>query len=566
MIMMERILQGKDRVEEGEETRMTINGKIHVNQVGYRTSDRKVAVINGSGGIFEVADARSGKMVFRSKTSGPIEDAMSGDTVYHADFSSVSEPGEYFVSVPGFGKSYNFSIGNHIYRDIKNAFIKGFYFQRCGVRLEEKHAGPWKHAACHLQEGIVYSSDKRLDGAGGWHDAGDYGKYPSPAATTLGHLLLAYELFSDAFQEQIHIPESGNGVPDLLNECRFELEWLFKMQDSETGGVYHKLTTWSFPDMELMPEDDRGELVFSPVSPTATASVAAIMAVASRVYGSYDVTFADQCLKAAEKAWGWLVKNPEIPGFKNPPGIVTGEYGDDNDRDERFWAAAELYRTTGGKEYHNAFTKAYREGGFDMTGFGWTDTGGFGAAAYLFCDRKDTDTSIRQNLKNDFVQKAEALLATAKADGYSLSLKEDGYIWGSSMVLMNNAIQLILAHLITTRDEFVQSALEHFHCLLGCNPMDQCYVTGFGSKPILYPHHRPSVGDGVKEPVPGLVSGGPDKDLQDDFAKSCLQGMPPARCFVDDAASYSTNEITIYWNSPAVFVAGYFDRHETDGV
>jgi len=538
---------------------MKINEMIHINQIGYRPQDKKVFIVNGKDGAFEVVDVVNNEVVFAGQVSGPVSDPSSGDEVYYGDFSSVTKAGEYYISMPGFGRSYSFAVKEHVYKDVKNGLLKAFYFQRCGTALEEKHAGPWKHGACHTKEGIIYGQeDKRLDGTGGWHDAGDYGRYVVPAAKALADLLLAYEFFPDAFAEEINIPESGNGVPDILNECRYELEWLFKMQDQESGGVYHKLTTKHFCGM-VMPEEDAADLYFLPISSTATGTFAAVMAMAARIYKPFDGGFAARCLSAAEKAWGWLRRNPDFIGYQNPPDVWTGGYGDRTDRDERFWAAAELYRTTGEEQYHESFKESYGEN-FDKYELGWAPVGGYGTIAYLFTPEERTDGEIRRELLSGFLKRAEELVVRSQEDGYGISLGYNEYRWGSNMNVCNNAMHLILAHMLRPNDEYIQAAQAHLHYILGRNALDQCYVTGFGSKPVMAPHHRPSEADGIVDPVPGLLSGGPNSGLQDRDARRHLQGQPPSRCFIDVMGSFSTNEITIYWNSPAVFVAGYFDQ------
>ncbi len=538
---------------------LEITGKIHVNQVGYRPDDKKIAIICGGEGRFELVDEKSGEVVFKGETTELVRDGLSGDRVSYADFSSVKKQGRYYLTLSGIGKSYSFDIAKEVYRDVKNAMLKALYYQRCGIQLDEKFAGDWKHKSCHMQEGFVYPSKARkLDGCGGWHDAGDYGKYTVPGAVAVAHLLLAYEFFPEAFREEINIPESGNGMPDILNECKYELDWLFKMQD-HSGGTYHKLTTCKFPGF-IMPEEDLADLHFTPVSSTATGDFAAVMAMAARVYKNYDAEYANRCVTAAVKAWEWLQQNMELTGTKNPEGIETGEYVDLNDSDERFWAASELYRTTGETKYREYVNNAYKSGDKNFFSLGWENVAGLGVIAYLFGNESKADGALYTAMKTDFIEYADEFLGRVGTDGYEISLLENDYLWGSNMIVMMNAMHLIIAHLLVGEEKYITAAQGHLHYLLGRNTLDYCYVTGFGSKKVMHPHHRPSAADGVKEPVPGMVAGGPDKHLHDDIARAQLKGLAPAKCFIDHVDSYSTNEITIYWNSPAVFVAAYFDR------
>ncbi|MBM7570787.1 glycoside hydrolase family 9 protein [Aquibacillus albus] len=531
---------------------------ITVNQIGYPLHEKKIAIItNNDSGVFQVMNERTNETVYQGALTGPVFDKVSNSKVFHGDFSSLQTTGTYYVMV-GNSKSASFMIDSNPYEKLQQGLLKAFYYLRCGMDLEEEFAGPWKHKACHLKEGIVYGDTKhRLDSSGGWHDAGDYGKYTVAGAKAIADLLLAFEIYPTAFEKTLPIPESDGRTPDVLHECKYELDWLFKMQDAETGGVFHKLTTLTFPGLDVMPEQDNGDLYFSPISATATATYAAVMAMSSRVYREYNQEFSIRCLEAAKLAWKWLENNPEYPSFKNPPEISTGEYGDQSDLDERYWAAAELFRTTGERVYHHAF-KELANATFPKYELGWADDGGYGTLAYLLNGRENAEPKLYDHLKQGWKQEANRLIERSKDDGYFVSLSENDYIWGSNMLLLNHAMVLLFAFYFEGMKEFETSALDHVHYLVGRNILDISYVTGFGDKPVKHIHHRPSVGDDVMEPVPGFVSGGPNKNLQDDISKQTLRGNSPPACFIDHIDSYATNEITIYWNSPAVFVLSHF--------
>ena len=538
------------------------NENVHINQIGYLPDDEKVVIVNGIEGSFLVFNTDSGEQVFEGQLTGGKKDVASGDTVYYGDFSSINEPGSYCVVLPGGEASYPFTVKENVYKDIKNAMIKAFYYQRCGMALEETFAGVWKHAVCHLGEGYLYSDPNvKIDATGGWHDAGDYGKYVSAGATAAAHMLLAYDLMPEVFEESLNLPESGNGVPDILNEVRYELDWLLKMQDKSSGGVYHKIATPNWPGFVLPERDTQTECIYD-ISPSATGDFAAITAMASRIYKPFDSEFSEKAMTASESAWNWLEQNPDAPGFKNPQGANSGEYGDSQSGDERLWASAELYRTTGKEIYHEYFKSAYTKNYANGFGFGWNDMSGFAAAAYLFNETGNRDEEILSSLKSSFMKKADGYLkVSSQYDGYKTSMASTDYYWGSNMGAMNKSIHMIVAYMLNPDAAYKQAAQDNFHYLLGRNALDQCFVTGFGSKTVLNPHHRPSGGDNVTDPVPGFVAGGPNSGLQDPDAQNLLKADgPPARAYVDVQGSYSTNEIDIYWNSPAVFVAAFFDR------
>lgn len=531
---------------------------ITVNQVGYPIDAAKVAYFtNASGGTFEVIDVNKDAIVYRGEVGDAAQDAASGASVAAGDFSDIEAPGTYQIKYQD-QRSAPFQISELPYQELHRGLVKAFYFYRCGTELTEEFAGPFTHKACHTSEGIVHGDpSRRRDGNGGWHDAGDYGKYTGPGAKAVADLLLAYEFYPEAFRQTIPLPETDGVMPDVLHECKWELDWLFKMQDDH-GGCFHKLTTLRFPGY-VMPEDDTADLYFMPVSATATGDFAGVMAMAARIYKPFDEAYAARCLEAARRAWEWLAANPDVPGFKNPSDVFTGEYGDKVDTDERYWAAAELYRTTGEASYHEAFKKlAAKE--FPKYTLGWADMGGYGTIAYLFGGADKAETELYEKLVDGLRKEADALIDLCMNDGYSVALKQSDYIWGSNMVLMNNAMLLLVAYQMFEDEVLEAAALEQVHYMMGRNVLDISYVTGFGDRAYNDPHYRPGVADGIDQAVPGFVAGGPNTGLQDDAMREHLagKGLAPAACYVDHMDSYAGNEVTIYWNSPAVFALSHW--------
>lgn len=528
---------------------------IRLNQMGYRPKDVKQAVVAGTGTVFHLVPAAGGPSVYMGSLAEPVPDSVTGGEICLADFSAFGTPGEYRLVVEGVGGSYPFTIAEDVYAGVDAAVLKFFYFQRCGMALEPAYAGEWAHNACHLGEGAVFGDDNRTWAApGGWHDAGDYGRYSVNTAVSLADLLLAWEMYPDAFDDGSGIPESGNGVPDILDEARYALQWLLRMQDAQTGGVYHKLSAVNFASMTVMPEHDLLQMYFSPISSTATADYAAVMAMSARVFHPVDETFSAECLAAAEKAWTWLASYDGAPGFSNPKGMQTGEYGDHDDRDERFWAASELYRTTGETVYGDAVRVAFAGGGMSWTGLGWQEVSGFGSLAYLMSAWESRDPVVADGLREKWLADAEKARAHVGADTYGSSLGASEYGWGSNAGVLNRAVQLLVAHRLSPDPKWMAAAESTRHYLLGHNVLGQCYVTGFGTKTVKKPHHRPTLADKTMAPVPGMVAGGPNGALQDPAVKAACEGLPPAACYVDDVTSYSTNEVAINWNAPAVFV------------
>lgn len=530
---------------------------ISLDQEGYLTLGKKQAVLTGRC-RFRVKD-KNGRVKLEGQAEEFGMDPASGDNVFIADFTPLKTPGTYCIRTDTAEGSCHFRVGNDIYHDLHRDLLKAFYFQRCGCALEEKYAGKFTHACCHTQKAMLWEDRSVIkEVSGGWHDAGDYGRYISPAAAAVAHLLYAFRLFPECFNEKTGIPESGNGIPDVLNECRYELEWMLKMQ-AEDGGAYHKLTSAMHADF-VMPQDDKSQFYIFPVSSMATADYAAVMALASCVYEPYDEDFAYRLSEAAKKAWEWLEEHPEYVGFSNPDNCNTGEYGDESDLDERLWAAAEMYMMTGEKKYQKILKKFAKEE-VGKTDFGWTDVSGFASLAVLTNKRNRVSEWIRHDFKNAVIQEASRLLQIVEENAYRVAMKPEDYVWGSNMVVLNRGMLFILAALISNGESaraYEQAALDQLHYILGVNATGYSYVTGHGENAFKHPHNRPTEADGIEEPIPGFVSGGPCKKPCDAKAMEMIEeGTPPMKCYLDDAACYSLNEITIYWNSPAVFLVSF---------
>ncbi len=519
------------------------------NQIGYRPEDEKLVYFHGANDIssYDICD-ESGKVVYSAKTTNKKYSDAADEGVRIGDFSDFTQPGTYYINTSRMGKTYTFTIGEDVYDNAFDSIVKMLYLQRCGCALTEEYAGDFAHGECHTREAIVHGTrTERIDVSGGWHDAGDYGRYVVPAAKTVADLLYAYEASPEAFGDDLGIPESGNGTPDILDETRYELEWMFKMQRKD-GAVYHKVNTKQFCG-NVYPELDIDPLYAFAISTPATADLAASMAVAARVYESVDPEFAAKCLASAELAWSFLEKNGTI-AFHNPTDTNTGEYPDENDGDERFWAAAALYRATGEEKYHDA-VKAVAQSGNIYRGKGWADIGSFGTLEYIGLDESMRDKDTYDALYNDFITYADTLLAVAEGEVYGISLIE--YPWGSNMIVADNGATLTQAYMLTGNEAYLDKAFMHFHYIYGLNPMGRSYVTGTGTRFPENPHHR--ISEAAGEVMPGMLIGGPNQNREDPTAQTYIaEGTAPMKCYIDNLDSYSCNEITIYWNSPLIYL------------
>lgn len=535
---------------------------IYTDQLGYLTDFPKTAVSTKPCN-FQVIRTSDMRSVLDGYTSDAIHDRLSGDDNYIIDFSKLHEEGEYYILSGDHQRSVTFKISNRLYQPLLKDVLRCLYYQRCGVELKKEQAGVYTHACCHTRPSILlldylnHTEDpQEFDMTGGWHDAGDYGRYASAGAVALGHALYAYELFPGAFSESLNIPESGNHIPDILNECMVELKWLFKMQ-REDGAVYHKLTAFAHSDF-MMPEEEKEQYLIFPVSTMATADFTAVMAQASRIYKPFDPEFADRCLDAAKASWLWLIMN-EFCFEHNPEGCNTGEYDDTDDTDERLWAAAEMMRSDPESiQGYEMVLRALLSSEDCLTDFGWTDVSGFASLAIL-TDRTGIFDTIKPLVQPVVMKEADRLLALQDSNTYKLAMLDEDFVWGSNMVVANRGMLLLLASLISGLQKYENAALEHVHYLLGRTPLNISYVTGYGEHAFRNPHARAIASDGIDDPMPGWVSGGPFRTPCDEPAMAAIpKGTPPMKCYIDHVGSYSTNEITIYWNTPLAFILAYF--------
>ena len=575
---------------------------IFVNQLGYQRRGEKRAVLPYDCECFWLLD-EAGEVCFEGETKRFGEDKASGDRVTEADFSSFTNQGKYRVKTSriiedpageGVALEYSpwFEIRDDVYEGLERDLMKAFYYLRCGQELKKEHAGVYAHPACHVGMTALWEDPSVLiETTGGWHDAGDYGRYVTAGACALAHLLYAYRMYPQVFRDGITgIPESGNGVPDVLNECRWELEWFLKLQKSD-GGVFHKVTTAQHAPF-VMPQEDQAQLFALPVSSMATADFAAICAMAAGIYREFDEDFSLRLEKASKKAYWWLISHPEFVGFRNPEGCGTGEYGEWDDASNRFWAAAELYALTGEKKFHEDLQVAL-ERHFPLTALGYGEVGGFGILAYLL-SKQGKSVDLMHKFFQAIVKDAATRVRVAEESGYGVSMMDFEYGWGSNMGVMRHGMIFAIADYFGLEEKvkeaaktaelpkrwrwkgepeeepYVQGtrlkrnwsmrdhAAAQLDYLLGCNAMGISYVTGNGENAYRYPHLRPAHADGIEECMPGMVSGGPNRHRQDPRAKELIpDGTPAMKCFADDYLCYSLNEITIYWNSPAVFTVGY---------
>ena len=527
---------------------------VFVNQIGYGSNGSKLAYVRGAAQNedFFLLD-EDGKTVFSGKTGKAVKDRVAAEEICAADFSSFDKPGTYTVKIDG-AQSVPFKIGDRLFDDLYLSILKYFYLSRCGQEIMLEEDSVWNHPACHTGIAKIYGTNKTKKVLGGWHDAGDYGRYIVAGSKTVMDLLLAY-----ASLEASGTLAVGEEKFDILNEVRFELEWMLEMQ-REDGAVYHKISCYHFCPF-ILPQEEKEALVIAPVSTSATADFAGCLAYASTFYKEKDKNFSEKLLSAAKKAQDYLDSH-EDELYKNPPEITTGGYGDWSVKDERYFALCSLFAVTGEDEYLKKAMQVRKEAKAIpynpeepwkrpwIEGFGWGCVAGYGTEILLRNKKLIKDADIIEDLETSIKDTYEKVLERVKNASFGTSLEK--VFWGSNGAVCDNAHLLLLAYDLTGNKEYFEAAKKQLDYILGCNPMNVCYVTGFGTNTVQNPHHRPS--GAVGSTMPGMLSGGPSEWLADEIAKNKLQGKPPLQCFIDVQGSYSTNEVAIYWNSPLVYL------------
>jgi endoglucanase len=505
---------------------------VRVDQVGYRPRHPKVALVAAGASTFAVKDVRTGAVVFEGRASPPAPpDPASGDRVAALDFTPLVTPGTYTVTAAGADPSPAFAIAENVYAGLFRAVLRVFAAQRCGVDIRD--GSPWARPACHLRDAREWGGGPHRDVTGGWHDAGDYGKYVPAAGITIWHLAAVHDEAPAAW---------------LRDELRWELDWMLRMQRSD-GGVHHKVTNVRWTGNHAPHQDPDPRWLFG-VTSTATANLAAAGARAARLFRPHDAAYAGRLLAAAEAAWQWLDRHPAIVppgGFRNPPGVETGEYEDDDDRDERFWAAAELWRTTGEARYRDAVLAALgRWTPFDYPP-SWK---GVQNLAYLGLIEAGSplDPAAVARLRKGLVERSEWLLEAYSRIGYRVALAPGDHYTGSNGVALGRAVQLLAAYRVTGRAAFRDAALDQLHYVLGRNVLGKSFVTGFGSDPVRRPTHQPSITHPGRLALPGLMVGGPSAQPHG------VQAAFPARAYRDDEAIWGVNEGAIYWQAALAHV------------
>ncbi|MFF7264099.1 glycoside hydrolase family 9 protein [Streptomyces sp. NPDC008159] len=558
--------------------------RVRVNQVAYLPAGPKNAtlVTEATAKLPWQLKNASGSVVARGSTRPRGVDASSGQNVHSIDFGSYRKSGTGFTLVVDGETSRPFDIDPSAYRKLRLDSLKYYYTQRSGIAIRDELRPGYGRAAGHLntapnkgdddvpcQPGVC---DYTLDVTGGWYDAGDHGKYVVNGGISTWEVLSTYERSLYARTGRTHklgdgsldIPESGNKVPDLLDEVRWELDFLLKMQVPQgeplAGMAHHKIHDEQWTGLPLMPADDPQKRELHPPSTAATLNLAATAAQAARLYRPFDRAYAAKNLAAARTAWEAARAHPEMYASESD-GTGGGTYADNNVADEFYWAAAQLYLTTGEKKYADFVlgSPVHTADIFGPIGFDWARTA---AAGRLDLALVPNRLPGRDKVRSSVIKGADRYLATLQDHPYGLPYAPDKnlYDWGSNHQILNNAVVIASAYDLTGASKYREGALQSMDYLFGRNALNISYVTGYGEANAHNQHARwyaHQLDPAQPNPPVGTLAGGANSGIQDPFAQGKLQGCVGQFCYIDDIQSWSTNEHTINWNAALARMASF---------
>ena len=546
------------------------------NQAGYLTEWPKRALLINKPqiSIVTLRDAESDALIMMIKPkelgfSDLDSTEVEGQVL---DFSNIDREGLYYLE-GGDLRTPNFSIGKTVYKEATRLLLRSYYLQRCGVELLDPETG-LSHEACHLNDGVYARDDKvnkeglPRDAAGGWHDAGDYGKYIAPATVTVNRLLSLYLMAPERYPDgALSTPESGNGISDLLDEVKVELDWMLRMQRAD-GAIYRKLSGAKWPKV-ISPEADTQPRFIYGVSSPETGKFISSMAIAYRAYKDINNDLANTYLAAAKKSWVWLQQQPEQTiDWQKSDDSGSGPYmaseADtevqlDIDRDDRLTAALELYLATGEAIYRDFILANEPNEVYSL--YEWKDASSLSLWHLMQFDKSDDLVDIRNDIKSKLLQRADRLLQQIQTSAFNVA--NDRIIWGSNKMTAEEGITLAHAWYLTGEKQYLEGALDQLDFLLGKNPFNMSFVTAVGHKAVQNPVHI--FGRSVKKTLPGLMVGGPNNLAQDGIAPKNKGLMS----YVDNERAYSVNEYAIDYNASLIglleMLAIYKDEVEKQG-
>ncbi|MEN0062405.1 MAG: glycoside hydrolase family 9 protein [Myxococcota bacterium] len=499
-------------------------------------------------------DAR-GRIVARAKFGPPRLDPRARVAVSEVQFDGV-KPGTYTVRIGKVRQAL--IVSNAPYASTVTTMLRSYYLQRCGVEIDDAVTG-LAHAPCHVNDGVVEDSTiqtgTQVASHGGWHDAGDFGKYVAPLAHTLARLLTLHERNPTlAGDGTLRIPESDNGRSDLVDEVWVGLDWLMTAQ-REDGAVYRKLSGQQWPGMASPDTDTQPRYLFG-VSTPETAKFAGVLALAARVLGPSDPKRATRCLNAAQRAWQWLDAQPDQTIDRGPHddkgsgGYLASDIDREaalrTDQDDRLYAAIQLALASGRSDWDEAIRQRLpTDGSLRVTLAEWKDLSSL-ALVDLVRHAPERLQDVVPSVRQALIARAREALARAEASPHHLA--NHRLVWGSNKMTAEEGHLLLMGHELTQDARFLEAARWQADWAFGLNPLDRTFVTGIGPRSVAHVSHHwaRTLPDGTT--IPGLVVGGPNEGAQANVAAENWG----VRSYADVAQSYATNENAIDYNAALI--------------
>ena len=582
----------------------TYNENIHVDQFGYLPEGVKVAVLSNPqggynsavsytpGGTLQVRNATDDSVVFSGSPAvwnGGATHDQSGDQSWWFDFSSVTDNGEYYVYDPSNdARSSYFKIESEVYDEVLKQAVRTFYYQRCGVEKTAAHGGDWNDVVCHNHSG--QDLDCRLvsdpnnastskDLSGGWHDAGDYNKYVNFCHKPVHDLLYAYEDYPEIWEDNYNIPESGNGIPDLLDEIKVELDWLLKMQESD-GSVLMKVSVTGFQGSSP-PSTDMTARRYGPAQASSTRAAASMMAHAAIVYEKAgESAYAATLLQSAVSAWDWIENNPAYSTYDNAGfSSANPEVSTSGQDDFLMCAAVYLYAATGDVKYRNYIDANYTS----INPITWTFWYVFQTevqdALLYYANHPSASAGVANAIKNSFItsmhgNNADMIPAyLGNTDPYRAYLSDGNYVWGnnreksSTSLMYYNMLKYDLNNGGSNDSlNYDRAAKGYLHFIHGVNPINMVMLSNmydFGAENCaneiyhLWFDHGSDYDNALTSlygPPPGIVPGGFNPSYSPDASYtgptlSPPEGQPIQKSYKDWNTSFPENSWEITENS-----------------
>jgi endoglucanase len=548
---------------------------VRVNQVGYLPDGPKRATVISDATAplaWQLKDA-AGKVVASGESQPRGMDPSSGQSTHVVDFSEYRGTGRTFTLEVDGKASLPFDLDPKAYRQLSIDALSFYYPQRSGIAIDDAIAPGYGRKAGHTadtpnggdtkvpcQPGVC---DYSLDVTGGWYDAGDHGKYVVNGGISVAQLMSSYERSPEAAKARaLRLPERGGKTPDVLDEARWELDFLTKMQvpagQKLAGMAHHKMHDAGWTALPTDPAADTQQRQLHAPSTAATLNLAAAAAQGARVFAPYDKAYSQELLRVAKSAYAAAQANPKIyaPDSDSTGG---GAYGDTDVGDEFYWAAAELYITTGEQRYSaDVLASPLHKADVFAAPFDWRATAALGRLDLATVDNKLPD---RARVRQSVVDGAERHLKTMDGQAYGQPYAPNGgYDWGSNSQILNNLAVVATAFDLTGKARYRDGVLAGMDYVLGRNALNQSYVTGYGEKASKNQHSRwyaNQLDPKLPNPPRGTLAGGPNSQLQDEVAGAALRGCKPQLCYLDDIKSWSTNELTVNWNASLAWVSSF---------